>query len=364
MPFNGSGTFTRGYSWVADAAANIKINSTRMDTDTNDIATGLSNCVTRDGQGYFQADINANGYRVKNLSDGVASTPALASKNSTNSGVYFPAVGSVGLATAGTLAFASTATASTFYDTTGLKTLTITPGTTTTVNASGVLGLQAAGATIATVNPVGLGIGVVPTTYQLDVSGAINVTVPIATGPSLGLRLYDSNSGAGEGPWISWESFSRVDMARILGAGDAVGGYLAFYTNSAASGSATLRGKFDQNGALALNYAAATAKYNIGNSSTAFTLDCSKSNVQTLTMTGNVLAAGWTITNPYDGQTINLFITQDGTGSRTLGWPTSFKWPGGTAGTISTAASTRDLLVMTYDSTTTFWYCSLAKAFA
>jgi hypothetical protein len=107
-----------------------------------------------------------------------------------------------------------------------------------------------------------------------------------------------------------------------------------------------------------------TPKNAIGNSSTAFTLNCALSNVHTLTMTGNVAAGGWTISNPTDGQTINLFITQDGTGSRTLGWPTSFKWAGGSAGTISTAASTRDLLVMTYDSTTTFWYCSLLKAFA
>ena len=98
-------------------------------------------------------------------------------------------------------------------------------------------------------------------------------------------------------------------------------------------------------------------------SATAMVVQCRSSNVFSVTMTANVTTA-MTLPSPFDGQTINFFITQDGTGTRTMVWPTSFKWPGGTAGTISTAASTRDLLVMTYDSTTTFWYCSLAKAFA
>jgi hypothetical protein len=50
MPFNGSGVFNRLYSWVNDAANGIKIRADRMDAETNGIATGLSDCVTRDGQ--------------------------------------------------------------------------------------------------------------------------------------------------------------------------------------------------------------------------------------------------------------------------------------------------------------------------
>lgn len=99
-------------------------------------------------------------------------------------------------------------------------------------------------------------------------------------------------------------------------------------------------------------------------SSTAFTLNCALSNVFTLAMTGNVLAAGWTISNPQDGQTINLFITQHASTPFTLGWPTSFKWAGGTGGTISSTVSAVDLLVMTYRASTGFWYVSLSKGFA
>lgn len=50
MAFNGSGVFVRLYNWVNDANAGIKISSTRMDAETDGIATGLTTCITKDGQ--------------------------------------------------------------------------------------------------------------------------------------------------------------------------------------------------------------------------------------------------------------------------------------------------------------------------
>jgi hypothetical protein len=67
MPFNGSGVFARIYNWVTDAGNGVPITASRMDADTADIAAALNNCVTRDGLGYFGADINANGFKLKNL---------------------------------------------------------------------------------------------------------------------------------------------------------------------------------------------------------------------------------------------------------------------------------------------------------
>jgi hypothetical protein len=109
---------------------------------------------------------------------------------------------------------------------------------------------------------------------------------------------------------------------------------------------------------------AETPENSIGNSGTAFTLNCLTSNVQYVTMTGNVPGSGFTISNPQNGQTVNLFLTQDGVGSRTLAYPASVKWPGGTAGVLSTTPAAVDLLVMTYRASTGFWYASLLKAFA
>lgn len=106
-----------------------------------------------------------------------------------------------------------------------------------------------------------------------------------------------------------------------------------------------------------------TAPVAVTFNATTMAIHCALSNVFTTTFTANVTAAP-TLSNLKDGQTINWFITQDATGSRTMTWPTSFKWPGGTAGVLSTAASSVDLLVATYRSSTGFWYCSLSKAFA
>jgi hypothetical protein len=50
MAFNGTGTFARIHSWVSDKANSIKILASRMDSEMDGFATGLSTCVTKDGQ--------------------------------------------------------------------------------------------------------------------------------------------------------------------------------------------------------------------------------------------------------------------------------------------------------------------------
>lgn len=75
MSWNGSGTFTRIYSWVNDAAAAIDIDATRMDTDTNDIATnGFGNCLTRDGQGVPTANLPMANYIHTGVGNATART--------------------------------------------------------------------------------------------------------------------------------------------------------------------------------------------------------------------------------------------------------------------------------------------------
>ena len=150
-------------------------------------------------------------------------------------------------------------------------------------------------------------------------------------------------------------------------------------TNSAMTFSTTFstlqeRMRIDSSGNLLVGTTTAGAKLTVaGNaatptsavtfSATAMTLNCALSNVFTTTFTANVTTAP-TLSNPADGQTLNWFITQDATGTRTMTWPTSFKWPGGTAGVLSTAANSVDLLVATYRSATGFWYATLSKGFA
>lgn len=77
MPFSGTGVFNRLYSWAADAAAGLKISSSRMDAEFNGIATGLTNCMTRDGQSPATANIPMGGFKLTGLANATASTDAL-----------------------------------------------------------------------------------------------------------------------------------------------------------------------------------------------------------------------------------------------------------------------------------------------
>lgn len=90
-------------------------------------------------------------------------------------------------------------------------------------------------------------------------------------------------------------------------------------------------------------------------------VDASLSNVFTLTIGGNRTLGQ--PTNPKDGQGITIFITQDGTGSRTLAYHADWLFPGGTEPTLSTAAAAVDVFSAVYNGATTKWYAVLNKTF-
>lgn len=75
--FNGSGTFVRVHNWAADAAGAINITATRMDAEDDGIATGLSNCITKDGQTTITENIPWNNKKITGLGDATAATDAL-----------------------------------------------------------------------------------------------------------------------------------------------------------------------------------------------------------------------------------------------------------------------------------------------
>ena len=87
MPYNGSGVWQRLYNWVNDAALSINITASRMDADANDFANGLSNCITRDGQGVPSATISWNSQRLSNLGTAIQPNDAI-SLGQSNSTYY------------------------------------------------------------------------------------------------------------------------------------------------------------------------------------------------------------------------------------------------------------------------------------
>lgn len=112
-----------------------------------------------------------------------------------------------------------------------------------------------------------------------------------------------------------------------------------------------------------LSTSAATIPVAVTFNATTMALNCDLSNVFATTLTANVTVAP-SLVSPCDGQTLIFFLTQDATGSRTMTWPAAFKWPGGTAGVLSTATNSVDMLVATYRLATGHWYATLTKAFA
>lgn len=84
MPFNGSGTFTLV---SGNPVVNNTVGNSTVHNNTNsDIATGLSNTLTKDGQSTPTANIPFGGYEATNLGDGTALTSAATVKQLQNNG--------------------------------------------------------------------------------------------------------------------------------------------------------------------------------------------------------------------------------------------------------------------------------------
>jgi len=64
MAFNGSGVFNRLYSWATDKSNSVPVTASRMDSEMDGFATGLSNCLTLDGQSLPTAAIPFNGQNI------------------------------------------------------------------------------------------------------------------------------------------------------------------------------------------------------------------------------------------------------------------------------------------------------------
>lgn len=81
MAFNGSGTFTRNNGtytgssvWQSESGAGNTIDASKFDTHDQDIADGLSNCITKDGQTDPTANLPMATYKHTGVGDASART--------------------------------------------------------------------------------------------------------------------------------------------------------------------------------------------------------------------------------------------------------------------------------------------------
>jgi hypothetical protein len=98
----------------------------------------------------------------------------------------------------------------------------------------------------------------------------------------------------------------------------------------------------------------------VGNAGSSLTLDASSASgwVKTLTLNSPNCTLTLTGTVASSVTTLELVLTQDGTGNRSLTWPASVKWAGGTPA-LSTAAGAVDRVVVTTYNNGTTWYADL-----
>lgn len=208
--------------------------------------------------------------------------------------------------------------------------------------------------TVTNSNPITLdSAGRLTSAIWLPAGVQYKFVLTTSTGASVGLTLdnvsgiNDTGSGGGSTPG----AFTTLSASSTVSGA----GFTNYFASPPAIGTtAPAGGRFTF---------AHTVPVVVTFNATAMVLDCSLSNVFTTTLTANVTTAP-SLTNPKDGQTINWFLTQDGTGSRVMTWPASFKWPGGALPSLSTSANAVDLLVATFRASVGFWYASLSKGFA
>jgi hypothetical protein len=102
------------------------------------------------------------------------------------------------------------------------------------------------------------------------------------------------------------------------------------------------------------------AVHTVGNSGTALTIDAAAAAgpVKTITLTANCT---FTLTGATVdcASTLELILTQDATGSRTVTWPSAVKWADGSAPTLSAAGGAIDRVRITSYNGGTTWYGDL-----
>lgn len=181
---------------------------------------------------------------------------------------------------------------------------------------------------------------------------------------STNVSIADNNISFDSASGVTFTPTAGQDLSIALsGAGDLVVNTNDLFVDTSASrvgiGDSTPSATLDVAGDIqAQESIVFDAEVDDGNSGTADTINWGTGNHHKSTMTGNCT---YTFTAPSGPTTLTLKLVQDGTGSRTATWPASTKWSGGTAPTLSTAASSVDFISCYYDGTN--YYCQAGLDF-
>jgi len=205
-----------------------------------------------------------------------------------------------------------------------------------------------------------------PTDAVSSVNGSTGVVVlnqdklaGIETGAQVtsAARIEDAITGQGANsladadtiPFVKSAALTKITWANLK---SAIATYYNSVTATLTNKTITMGGLFNANG----NAFGDGTEVDNGNSGTADTIVWNDGNFQKSTLTGNCT---YTFTAPTNKGRYQLVLVQDATGGRTVTWPASVKWPGGTAPTLSTAANSIDIISFYYDGTNYYGVDSL-----
>lgn len=137
-----------------------------------------------------------------------------------------------------------------------------------------------------------------------------------------------------------WQAGLSGDVTAIAAGGTGAATFAAAGLTTL-TGSETLTNKTVEAGTFTNGY---TEESFTSTPTSTITLDLANGSVQIITLGGNIT---YTFPTPVAGKSFILVHKQDGTGSRTVTWPASVKWPAGTAPTLTSTASRADKFVFT-----------------
>ncbi len=124
-------------------------------------------------------------------------------------------------------------------------------------------------------------------------------------------------------------------------------------------GISNIHTKLEVNGSTMTNTLVNKAVYT-NSSSSNVTINWNNGNKQQITLGHNVT---FSFTAPsYGIGSFSLILIQDGTGGRTVTWPSSVKWPAGVAPTLSTSSGNIDMITCLYDGTD--YLCQIGLKFS
>ena len=357
MSYNGSGTFNID-SAGQPVVTGTTISSTAFNSLTADLATGLTTALTKDGQTTPTANIPLGGYKITGLANATLSTDAMAYGQFTQFGT--PGYTTTATA-AGTTTLTVASTQQQFFTGTTTQTVVLPVASTlvlgqsfrivnmstgvVTVNSSGGNAVVAMVALAEVTVTCILTSGTTAASWDIQYTGKSAVTgtgsmvlstSPTLVTPTLGVatattvnKVTFTAPATGSTLTIADGKVLTASNTLILAGTDST--TMTFPATSTTVAGLSIAETFtaQQRGAISVLTDGAT-----------ITPDFSLGNNYSVTLGGNRTLAN--PTNLTAGATGSIFISQDGTGSRTLSWGSYWDFAGGTAPTLTTTASAVD----------------------